>query len=221
MTKKEDKKPIPLLLQWIAVAGGIALISFVLGLLISRWDPWESTKRTTDFLLQLDIGLLLLALVLFKTVSSLNRNNARLSSRLNEELSDKNIGEILENNKNYTKLLDELKDKANRQIKINETLLKENEELSSLKSSLENLKPRNEVRFILTALANRENKTDTIKNLETLYTQKFEKQMSDLQIILAELDDLQLIEEGERDQYGQTRYSIRNKGLRYLKQSKN
>lgn len=221
MTKKNDDKRIPALLQGIAVAVGIGLISFVLGSLVSRWDPWESTKRTTDFLLQLDIGLLLLVLVLFKAVFSLKRNNARLSARLNDELSDKNIGDILENNKNHLKLLDELKDKANRQIKINEALLKENDELNSLKASLDNLKPRNEVRFILTALANRQNKTETIKNLETLYTQKFEKQMSDLQIMLGELDDLQLIEECERDEYGQIRYSIRNKGLRYLKQSKN
>ena len=220
MTKNEEKKQTPILLQWIAAAVVIGLISFVLGTWLSRIDPWESTKRTTDFLLGIDIGLLLLVLVLFKTVYSLNRKNTRLSSRFNDELSDKNIAEIIEKNKGYTKLLNELKDKANRQIKINETLLREKEQLNSLKTSLENLKPRNEVRFILKTLANQANKTDTLKNLETLYTEKFEKQMSDLQIILGELDDLQLIEESEMDEYGQTRYSIQNKGLRYLKQSK-
>ena len=221
MTKNEEKKRSPLLLQWIAATVGIGLISFVLGSFLSKADPFESTKRTTDFLLGIDIGLLLLVLVLFITVYSLNRKNARLSARLNDELSDKNITEILENNKNFTRLLNELKDKANRQIKINETFIAENKELSALKTSLENLKPRKEVRFVLATLANRANRTDTLKNLEALYTEKFEKQMSDLQIILSELDDLQLIEESEMDEYGQTRYSIQNKGLRYLKQSKN
>jgi len=221
VTKNEEKKRSPLLLQWIAATVGIGLISFVLGSFLSKADPFESTKRTTDFLLGIDIGLLLLVLVLFITVYSLNRKNARLSARLNDELSDKNITEILENNKNFTRLLNELKDKANRQIKINETFIAENKELSALKTSLENLKPRKEVRFVLATLANRANRTDTLKNLEALYTEKFEKQMSDLQIILSELDDLQLIEESEMDEYGQIRYSIQNKGLRYLKQSKN
>ncbi|GEM_PF-3937688 len=220
MTKNEEKKRSRLLLQWIAATVGIGLISFVLGSFLSKADPFESTKRTTDFLLGIDIGLLLLVLVLFISVYSLNRKNVRLSARLNDELSDKNIAEILENNKNFTKLLNELKDKANRQIKINETFITENKELNALKTSLENLKPRNEVRFILKTLANQATKTDTLKNLEALYTEKFEKQMSDLQIILSELDDLQLIEEGEMDEYGQIRYSIRNKGLRYLKQSR-
>jgi len=220
VTKNEEKKRSRLLLQWIAATVGIGLISFVLGSFLSKADPFESTKRTTDFLLGIDIGLLLLVLVLFISVYSLNRKNVRLSARLNDELSDKNIAEILENNKNFTKLLNELKDKANRQIKINETFITENKELNALKTSLENLKPRNEVRFILKTLANQATKTDTLKNLEALYTEKFEKQMSDLQIILSELDDLQLIEEGEMDEYGQIRYSIRNKGLRYLKQSR-
>ena len=92
--------------------------------------------------------------------------------------------------------------------------------LKHLKIALENLEPKNEVLFILETLANIPNKTEKLSNIKALYTQKFNKEMSDLQIILDEIENLQFIEETECGEFGEICYSILSKGLRFLKQNR-
>ena len=87
-----------------------------------------------------------------------------------------------------------------------------------MKISLKNLEPKNEVFFILETLANIPNKTEKLGNLKVLYWNNFKKEMSDLQIILDELEHLSFIEETECGEFGEICYSILSRGLQFLKQ---
>ena len=220
MEKKEVKKIIVKGFIWILSAIGMAIIGIIINSIFSNINLWESTKKIVEFLFHPNFGLLILILIIFKLVYTLNQKNKYLSNRVENELSEKNINEILTNNKRFIKLLDEFRDKANRIIKINEALISENEGLKHLKIALENLEPKNEVLFILETIANIPNKTEKLSNIKALYTQKFNKEMSDLQIILDEIENLQFIEETECGEFGEICYSILSKGLRFLKQNR-
>lgn len=220
MEKKEVKKIIVKGFIWILSAIGMAIIGIIINSIFSNINLWESTKKIVEFLFHPNLGLLILILIIFKLVYTLNQKNKYLSNRVENELSEKNINEILTNNKRFIKLLDEFRDKANRIIKINEALISENEGLKHLKIALENLEPKNEVLFILETIANIPNKTEKLSNIKALYTQKFNKEMSDLQIILDEIENLQFIEETECGEFGEICYSILSKGLRFLKQNR-
>jgi hypothetical protein len=218
--EKETKNKIINLSKWFLGVLGAYLVSAIIKSITSNLNLWESIKKIADFLFQVEIGLLALILILFILVYSLNEKNKKLADQLKNELSDKNIKEILADNKRFIKLLDELRDKTNRIIKINETLRSENEVLSHLKISLKNLEPKDEVLFILEILANIPNKTEKLGNLRVLYRQKFKKEMSDLQIILNELEHLGFIEETECGEFGEICYSILSKGLQFLKHNR-
>jgi len=218
--EKETKNKIINLSKWFLGVIGAYLISAIIKSVISNINLWESTKKIADFLFQVEIGLLALILILFILVYSLNEKNKKLADQLKNELSDKNIKEILADNKRFIKLLDELRDKTNRIVKINETLKSENEELGHLKISLKNLEPKNEVFFILETLANIPNKTEKLGNLKVLYWNNFKKEMSDLQIILDELEHLSFIEETECGEFGEICYFISSKGLQFLKHNR-
>lgn len=218
--EKETKNKIINLSKWFFGVIGVCLVSAIIKSVTSNLNLWESTKKIADFLFQVEIGLLTLILILFILVYSLNEKNKKLADQLKNELSDKNIKEIRADNKRFIKLLDELRDKTNRIIKINETLRSENEVLSHLKISLKNLEPKEEVLFILEILANISNKTEKLSNIEALYIQKFIKEMSDLQIILNELEHLGFIEETECGEFGEICYFISSKGLQFLKHNR-
>jgi len=218
--EKETKNKTKSLSTWFLGVVGVVLVSAIVKSFTSNINLWESIKKITEFLFQIEIGLLALILILFKLVHSLNKENKNLTSQIENELSDKNIKEILVDNKSYIKLLGELKDKTNRIIKLNETFKSENEVLSHLKISLKNLEPKEEVLFILEILAGIPNKTENVINIEDLYVQKFKKEMPDLQIILNELEHLDFIEETECGEFGEIGYFISSKGLQFLKQKR-
>ncbi|MFC2169659.1 hypothetical protein ACFLRM_03705 [Acidobacteriota bacterium] len=220
MGKKEIKKSIIKLILWFLGATGAYLISVIIKSVSSKINILESTKEVAKFLFQAEIGLLILILILFKLVHSINKKDKILSAPLKKELSEKNIIEILAANKRLIKLLNELRDKTNRIIAYNASLMSENKKLGNLKIALENLGSNNEALFILETLANIPNRTEKLSIIMALYTQKFGKKTSDLQILLDELDDLQFIEVTECGEFGEICYLILRKGLRFLKQAR-
>ena len=219
-TQEKETKRIKKLSKWFLGVIGAYLVTAIIKSLTSNLNLWESIKKIANFLFQVEIGLLALILILFILVHSLNKKNKNLTSQLENELSDKNIKQILTDNKRFIKLLDELRDKANRIIKINENLTSENEALAHLKISLENLEPKDEVVYILETLANIPNKTEKLGNLKVLYWNTFKKEMSDLQIMLDELEHLGFIEETECGEFGEICYFILSRGLQFLKHNR-
>ncbi len=218
--EKKETKGIWKLAKWLLGAAGAYFIGAAIKSLSSNINMWEAIKSIAYFLFKAEVGLLLLILILFKLLYSLNKRHRNFSNKLTTELSDKNIKEILSDNKRLIGYSTELRNKLNELIGINQTLRNETEELKHLKISVENLNPKDEVFLILETLANEPNKTEKLMTLKTFYIRDFKKKMSDLQIILNELESLDFIYETECGEHGEICYTILGKGLQYLKGNK-
>lgn len=206
--------------KWFLGAAGAYFIGAVIKSLSSDMNIWEAIKSIAYYLFKAEVGLLLLILILFKMFYSLNLRHRNFSNKLTAELSNKNIKDILADNKKLFGYSTELRNKLNELIGINQVLRNETEELKHLKISSENFESKDEAFFILETLANEPNKTEKLSLLKALYIQDFKKKMSDLQIILNELETLDFIYETEGGEFGEISYTILSKGLQYLKDNK-
>jgi len=218
--ENKETKGIWKFAKWFLGAVGVYFIGAVIKSLSSNIKIWEAIKSIAEFLFRAEVGLLLLILILFKMLYSLNMRHRNFSNKLTTELSNKNVKEILADNKRLFGYSTELRNKLNELIGINQVLRNETEELKHLKISTENLGPKDEVLFILETLANEPNKTEKLSPVKALYIRDFKKNMSDLQIILNELETLDFIYETEGGEFGEICYTILSKGLQYLKENK-
>ncbi len=218
--ENKETKGIWKFAKWFLGAAGAYFIGAAIKSLSSNMNIWEATKSIAHFLFKAEVGLLLLILILFKMLYSLNMRHRNFSNKLTTELSNKNIKDILADNKRLFAYSTELQNKVNELIGINQTLRNASEELKHLKISAENLESKDEVFFILETLANEPNKTEKLSLLKDLYIRDFKKKMSDLQIILNELETLDFIYETESGEFGEICYTIISKGFQYLKENK-
>lgn len=136
------------IIWWISGVIGASFISVLVNSALSQINLWESFLKIIKFLFKPEIGLLILILILYGLLFSIDKKFREIK----QGLSDKNIKEILSNNKRLIKINDELREKANKIIKIYEEAKIENERLAPKKEE-KKLELTEEQLFILALIA--------------------------------------------------------------------
>lgn len=154
------------IIWWISGVIGASFISVLVNSALSQINLWESFLKIIKFLFKPEIGLLILILILYGLLFSINKK----FQEIKQKLSDKNIKEILYNNKRLIKINDELREKANKIIKIYEEVMVENERLVPKKED-KKLELSEDQLFILALIA--ESDEESVDSLFVSYRKKF------------------------------------------------
>lgn len=227
------------------IAGGIFIGDFLLKLGIFNFLIKPAVRDV--FLFLLIIGILIWTTSINKKtkkpaskeigelrapVNNMKRYNDKLRETVNKILSiNRELGSSVEKVINENKQLRDENKKINDLIekKISETKREMRRDLEERLEKIktepqqkkEVLKPNREIIFILNLLATQYDRTLKQATLWSMYKSTFkEKEESDFQIVLNELDTADLIFETECGDFGEICYKITTIGLKYLKQNK-